>query len=410
MEEQVIEEKIAADAYKKWPYGDEPRDVEDAKKITGNSEIAAVEGIVKTLGLDESIITQLIGTKNESGEYEKNGEIYTRSSISSEIVSEIQESMQDADKNKVVLDILSNIHDAWVIKNSDNFLKPGRNRERQFVPLQLLNWEEVESDLVFLKPILGELGIQIHEEELKQEHNTQRLEYLKENGLFSKKDIIRHIGQGSKKYPALEGLTTKSKDGKSIDELLRDSDISGEMSSQIIGKLIKDVLSSEDSKYRQIYWVQTSTQINLDTPGAKENGLQQYDQPMTYAEIMVRELLGANIRKGFVGRDYDRYENKVRTPIGDEWHAADLRESKIKSEYKEYKISIGGTEIDSKLFFEAGINPEELGLGPKEIGTVSPKSIAKAGEHYKTSKGEINGIRGVLAKIFNRNKENEKGE
>ena len=410
MEEKVIEEKIAADAYKKWPYGDEPQNLDDAKKVTGDSEIAAVRGIVKTLGLDESIITQLIGTKNETGEYEKNGEIYTQNSISPEIVANIQESLQNKEKNKVVLDILSNIHDAWVIKNSDNFLKPDRNRERQFVPLQLLNWEEVESDLVFLKPILEEAGIAINIEELKKEHNGQRLAYLKENRIFSKKDMIMHIRQGSEKYPALKGLTTASREDKSIDELLMESETTEKMADQIIGKLIKDILTSEDKKYKRTYWVETHSEINLDSIGAKENGLQRYDQPMTYAEIMVRELLGSNIRKGFVGRDYDRYENEVRSPIGDEWHAADLREMKIKDQYKDYKISIGGTEIDSKLFFEASINPEELGLGPKERGKVSPKSMAKASEAYGTKKSELNGIKGTFSRLFNKNKENEKGE
>lgn len=254
---------------------DEAKD--KALGIVGGSEIGAVQGIVKTLGLDEEVVTKLVGPKDEEGKFNKNGEIYTASSISPEIAGKIQEAMNDGDKNKSVLDILSTIHDTWVRNNPDNFLatkngKP-RDKEYQFVPLELLSWKEVESDLVFLQPILEASGIEIDEETLQQEFEVRQTDFITKNELYSPKQIEYFLSWGEKRYPALDGLETKN--GGKITELLKDEQIRGKVAQQICEQLqikskeelLNKIAESKNPLFNREYHVKsdrTFTQVNVD--------------------------------------------------------------------------------------------------------------------------------------------------
>ena len=196
-----IEIKIAKIAAQNWGEK-EPENLEAAKKITNGSEISAIKGIVSVLDLDESSKQTMID------------DVYNSDKISESIAQEIREkfkkdplSTKDP-KNEMIIKVLSIIHDGWIKNNADNFLKPGRNKERQFVPLQLLNWGEVESDFIFLKSILEAAGVEIDEEELKKEFKVEQQEYMIENKIFSHEDLVSHLSKGAESYPTLKGLET----------------------------------------------------------------------------------------------------------------------------------------------------------------------------------------------------------
>ena len=229
-----IQIKIAKIAAHNWGQ-EEPTTLKDSLKITWDSEVSAVQGIVKALELDDEITEQLVGTKNENGELNRDGEIYTNDTISEKIASKIREGIQGKDKNKTILGILSTINDNWVINNSNNFLKPDRNKERQFVPLELLNWEEVESDLLFLKPILEASGIEIDEKQLRAQHTVQQNEYLIDNNIFSHDDLVNHLSRGAGFYPILSDLETKN--GGNISDLLNNPEIAEKMAKQVESKV-----------------------------------------------------------------------------------------------------------------------------------------------------------------------------
>ena len=89
--------KIAKIAAHNWGQ-EEPTTLKDSLKITWNSEVSAVQGIVKALELDDEITEQLVGTKNENGELNRDGEIYTNDTISEKIASKIREGIQGKDK------------------------------------------------------------------------------------------------------------------------------------------------------------------------------------------------------------------------------------------------------------------------------------------------------------------------
>ena len=108
------------------------KSLDEAISLTGGSEIAVVIGLIKKLGLDESVFGKMVGTLNENGEPNLDGQIYTSERLSEDIASQINKGLGiETEKNKKILGILSEIHDAWVKKNPNNFLKPGRNKTRK---------------------------------------------------------------------------------------------------------------------------------------------------------------------------------------------------------------------------------------------------------------------------------------
>ena len=246
-----IEMKIANAAARQWNSA-EPKTLEEAMNKTGKSEIASVIGIIKTLGLDDSIAQKLIGTLDEKGKPIGDGIIYTQESIPQDIAEQFKDGLEGSGKYKKILDILSTVHDNWVKNNQDNFLKPGRNRERQFVPLEMLDWDEVVNDLVFLKPILEAAGMEVEPEALKREFEIRQKEYMIDNELYSHEDLVDHLMKGSEAYGTLEALETKN--GGNIDSLLQQQEIAETMAGQmekrgVIAKsredLSKEILESE---------------------------------------------------------------------------------------------------------------------------------------------------------------------
>lgn len=139
------------------------------------------------------------------------------------------------DKYTKIIDILSVIHDEWVKNNANKFM--ARPKDYQFVDLRLLSYEEVESDLIFLKPILEGCNIEIDNNSLKEKFLEIQKQYIQEQGLFSHSDLVQRLMEGSDFYTPLSELkTNKGKsDGEEheINTLLQEKDIAENMASQI---------------------------------------------------------------------------------------------------------------------------------------------------------------------------------
>ena len=341
-----IEMKIAKAAAEHWQM-DEPMTLEDAIDMTGKSEIASVIGIVRTLGLDDKIIDQLIGELDDEKMPIGNGIIYTSETIPEEIASQIASKIRGSDSSKNVLNILSTVHDSWVRNNPNNFMKVNdegkrRNKERQFVPLQLLNWAEVENDLVFLKPILEAAGIEIDIEALKREFGIMQQEYLIDNKIFSHEDLVNHLMKGSKKYEALEGLETKF--GGKIDDLLQEQQIAEETATQIESsgvqiktkeELAKEITESRSEELDEVFWIET---VESDDPNFDKEKLPNINGPISRREVMLSKLTGKPypeyIFDGIEDYKHDRYKAEVRRPRDGEWDIADAYRKKIVGQRK----------------------------------------------------------------------------
>ena len=370
----VIEMKIAKASAKRWKH-EVAKDLDSAIKGSAGSEIAAVRGIVETLGLNEDIFEKLIGTIDENGKANGDGIVYTSDVIPEDISEKIREGITGSDQNKKVLNILSTIHDSWVKNHPDNFLKKDRNKERQFVPLQLLDWDEVENDFVFLKPILESAGIEIDEEALRSEFNISQEEYLIDNKIFSHDDLVRHLMKGSEFYSTLEGLETEH--GVNICEILENKIYTETMAKQIESRVsikskdehVQDITNNDSKELDKVLWIET---VERDDPYFDEEKLPNLNEPTSRREVMLSKLTGKPypdyVFDGITDYKHDSYKVDVRNPKSDE-------------------------EIDRANEYERKLQGTKRGVTPEEI--------ARVDKEQELTTTEVKGIKAIFEKIKN---------
>lgn len=152
----------------------------------------AVVGIAKQIGLSEEETTKFF-------------EAVINGPENAEIFGVVREKMQGFSEEQE-LGVLSTIHDGWVVDNSSEKTfnkKVDRQQLRQYAPLELIGWNEVRSDLLFLNPILASVGVQIDEETLSQAYHTRVANYMEEMKINSQDDLTALIQQGRNYYPVL---------------------------------------------------------------------------------------------------------------------------------------------------------------------------------------------------------------
>lgn len=117
------------------------------------------------------------------------------------------------DKEQFVLGILSDIHDGWVVDNSSEKTfnkKKDRKQLRQYLPLPLIGFNEVKSDLIFLKPILASCGLDTDSLLLEGAYHAQLYNFLQNNDLTTFDKLSLRISEGKNFYPVLpEELATR---------------------------------------------------------------------------------------------------------------------------------------------------------------------------------------------------------
>ena len=152
----------------------------------------AVVGLARQLGLSQQETETLFEAVVNGPE---DSEIFS-------LVTEKAKGFSETQK----LDILSDIHDGWVVDNSSQKTfekKVSRQQLRQYVPLELIGWNEAKSDLLFLKPILASVGIEVDEANLSAAYYERVTSYMESMGISSKDDITDLVTQGSSFYHAL---------------------------------------------------------------------------------------------------------------------------------------------------------------------------------------------------------------
>ncbi len=344
---------------------------------TYGSEVAAINGLVELISKSNKEMTP---EERQALTEQIKTEIYTQGELSPEMQEKIKKSFERLGTNASMIEVLKTIHDNWVKTNPNNFLKPNRNKERQFVPLQLLDWKEVESDLLFLKPIIEGAGITIDDKSLRERFEISQLTYMIDHNIVSHENLVKYLQGGSRSYEALEGLETKF--GGSIDELLQNPEVAEKMAQQIEGRvkiqspeeLAKTIDESEIETLDEVLWIQTVEYGAFD----KEK-LPVLNGPISRREILLSKLTGKPYRKevftGVIDYRHEKYENVVRDPRDSEWDAADAYERRIKEERQ--------ARITSKDIAEAD---KENALTKTEVGGIR-KLINKIKEFFK-GKGE----------------------
>lgn len=154
----------------------------------------AIEGITKSLSLTDFDVEQL--TKAIYGE---------GANYDSDIFKELKPEMDRIGKNPndIIMDTLFTVHDGWVKDNQKKFM--AREKKHQHMPSELIGWNEVKADLLFVKPIFAAAGIEISEEALKAQYDSRVKNFLQSRDIKTTSDLSREISKGAEFYPALEG-------------------------------------------------------------------------------------------------------------------------------------------------------------------------------------------------------------
>lgn len=161
--------------------------------------------------------------------------------------------------NEQILNVLSTIHDGWVIDNSSDKTfqkKVDREQLRQYAPLELIGWNEVQSDLLFLNPILSSIGVSVNENQLSVSYHERVAKYFEQNNIDDYVSLVSLLEQGRQYYPTLpENLENNLKS------------MTGTMASQIVSNWTKKDSQTEqlfESRFDRILNVTPSTVVTTD--------------------------------------------------------------------------------------------------------------------------------------------------
>lgn len=89
--------------------------------------------------------------------------------------------MADIMTADLLLEASDEVHKGWTGRNATPFFgkKDIKDQQYQYNPLELIGFKEVKSDLLFLRPLAEQIGINVDEELLKQRYDARVESYLR---------------------------------------------------------------------------------------------------------------------------------------------------------------------------------------------------------------------------------------
>ncbi len=97
------------------------------------------------------------------------------------------------------------VHDMWVKNHPEMF--NAREKKYQHLPGELIGWNELSTDLIFLKPIFESLGGKVDEEYLHELYNQLVATFFIQKNIHSTEDLVNLISKGEAFYPTLTGYS-----------------------------------------------------------------------------------------------------------------------------------------------------------------------------------------------------------
>lgn len=135
----------------------------------------------------------------------------------SPLMAELSGHLQGMDRKELAKEALVEIHDNWVRtkegKLIESFAENSKRAGSKFMhtPLELIGWETVESDYVFLESVMQTMGISMPREEIKAAYEEMQAMYMDKNNLHSKEDLAKHVAELPNNYEAVSGYSPESK-------------------------------------------------------------------------------------------------------------------------------------------------------------------------------------------------------
>ena len=170
----------------------------------------------------DQIDTQIIQMKEDV--YNQNGSSKTLETIGNIIKLDYKDETAD-----FVINTLEAIHNNWVQDNQSSKTiakKESQNKEYQYLPIELIGWNEAKLDLLFLNPILEKMKIVNQEAELEIAYNKKQKAYLKNHNISDEQALKEEIAKGSSFYSQLEPeMSQKFQNSEVIKKVLEEIEI-----------------------------------------------------------------------------------------------------------------------------------------------------------------------------------------
>jgi len=199
---KTVYQKIAKAALMRW----HNLTNDEANEIINNESFNTIEKKINAMGSIKYAISEIAKQINlNNNEIENFINAIINESENAEIFNLIKLKVKNL-SNEQILVLLSSIHNGWVHDNSNENIfnkKKKRKQLRQYAKIDLIGWNEVESDLLFLIPILQSIGIIVDENILKQFYYNKNSYYLNKMNINNKGDLSLLVSQGTNYYPEL---------------------------------------------------------------------------------------------------------------------------------------------------------------------------------------------------------------
>lgn len=120
----------------------------------------------------------------------------------------------------LMYDTLACVHNGWAQDNASLFFakKQDRGQQYQYLPLELIGWNEVKNNLLFVEPILEKIGINIEEKELKDYYEQHVNKFLRDNNIRTADELGERILESPDNYMAFYDIS-KGNDDDFTDEM-----------------------------------------------------------------------------------------------------------------------------------------------------------------------------------------------
>ena len=143
-----------------------------------SSITSAATSIGKSLGLNDEEISQFLDEvfgRSESTEMTER--------LHHELGNKMLSTFRSSKHNympQLITDTMEDVHNNWVEDNPGLFFtkKADRGQQYQYLPLELIGWNEAKSGLLFIKPIIYSIGGYADESEIKEECNKRTIKFF----------------------------------------------------------------------------------------------------------------------------------------------------------------------------------------------------------------------------------------
>lgn len=202
----------------------------------------------------------------------------------SPLLSEIAGKVEDVDRYDVALDALTEIHDNWVAtpKNMTNIHRDGK--AYMHTPLEMIGWDTVHLDYIFLKPVMESMGVPIeNEQELVKAYEDRQVSIFSGRQINDRDDLAKYLHDDIRNdYYPLRNYPEEDKavfdDEQIVDQVMQKSGFEN-----IKDRIAYTHMHFLEDKYKELHRLRDE-KARLEQVPTQEVGQTRDEQVQSYGE------------------------------------------------------------------------------------------------------------------------------